>query len=65
MPQFCVCNNYHSVLPFCIHVDNTSDVIYFQETGDLGGGCRKGRISERIKGPVMPKKDQGKGQGIE
>lgn len=52
--------NYHSILPFRIDVD-TRDVMYFWETG----GCRKERISERIKGTVMPKKDQGKGQGIE
>lgn len=42
MSEFPVCNtNYLSVFPFCIYVDNTKDMIYFQETGDLGGGCKK------------------------
>jgi len=57
--------HYHSVFPFCIDIHNTRDVIDFWKTRDLGGGCRKGRISESIRETIMPKKDQGEGQGIE
>lgn len=42
MSELPVCNtNYLSVLPFCIYVDNTKDMIYLLETGDLGGGCKQ------------------------